>query len=274
MSGRTTAKVLRRRSLAVVDQLSYVPVSRLTFTIMLNVLLSQQWLLAGLRPAADYMIARTAPVVPGVRVKRVSAPVRGEWVRAPEADDAAGVVLVLHGSGYLICSARTHRGFASHLSENSGMPHTTRRRNHHQHRVDWGRRRPSGRCDMLHHQVRSRGPDLRAARGTSPAQHPRLRNRSGRRAYRVVRRPPALCSGGERRFGRARRHRCGCGRDRPEPPGNVLCAAQASIGVPDGAIHPGTSAPIPDQSHPGRPGVPRNGSSHPGCLSRPRYRRR
>jgi hypothetical protein len=47
MSGRTTAKVLRRRSLAVVDQLSYVPVSRLTFTIMLNVLLSQQWLLAG-----------------------------------------------------------------------------------------------------------------------------------------------------------------------------------------------------------------------------------
>ena len=46
----------------------------------------------------------------------------GEWVWAPEADDAAGVVLVLHGSGYLICSARTHRGFASHLSEYSGMP--------------------------------------------------------------------------------------------------------------------------------------------------------
>ena len=32
------------------------------------------------------------------------------------------MVLVLHGSGYLICSARTHRGFASHLSEYSGMP--------------------------------------------------------------------------------------------------------------------------------------------------------
>jgi acetyl esterase/lipase len=29
---------------------------------------------------------------------------------------------VLHGSGYLICSARTNRGFASHLSEYSGMP--------------------------------------------------------------------------------------------------------------------------------------------------------
>ena len=56
---------------------------------------------------------------------QVSAPVRGEWVWAPEAQDtvaAAGVVLVLHGSGYLICSSRTHRGFASHLSEYSGMP--------------------------------------------------------------------------------------------------------------------------------------------------------
>jgi monoterpene epsilon-lactone hydrolase len=122
MNAATTAKVLRRRSLAVVDQLSYVPIARLTFNIMLNVLVSQQWLFAGVRPAADYLIARTTSVVPGVRVKRVSAPVRGEWVRAPEADDAAGVVLVLHGSGYLICSARTHRGFASHLSEYSGMP--------------------------------------------------------------------------------------------------------------------------------------------------------
>src|ERR1700730_11391985 len=122
MNAATTAKVLRRRSLAVVDQLSYVPIARLTFNIMLNVLVSQQWLFAGVRPAADYLIARTTSVVPGVRVKRVSAPGRGEWVRAPEADDAAGVVLVLHGSGYPICSARTHRGFASHLSEYSGMP--------------------------------------------------------------------------------------------------------------------------------------------------------
>jgi epsilon-lactone hydrolase len=122
MNARATAKTLRRSSIAALDRLTYVPFSRLTFNIMLDVLVSQQWLFAGLRPAADYVIARTTPVVPGVRVKRVSAPVRGEWVWAPEADDAAGVVLVLHGSGYLICSARTHRGFASHLSEYSGMP--------------------------------------------------------------------------------------------------------------------------------------------------------
>ena len=122
MSARATAKGLRRGALAVVDRLSYVPISRLGFNMMLNVLVSQRWLLAALRPAADYVIARTAPVVPDIRVKLVAAPVSGEWVWAPEADDAAGVVLVLHGSGYLICSARTHRGFASHLSEYSGMP--------------------------------------------------------------------------------------------------------------------------------------------------------
>jgi len=125
MNARSTAEVLRRRSLAVVDQLSYVPVSRLTLNLMLNVLVSQPWLLAGLRPAADRLIAGTSRAVPGVRVKLVSAPVRGEWIWAPEAQDAAaaaGVVLVLHGSGYLICSARTHRGFASYLSEYSGMP--------------------------------------------------------------------------------------------------------------------------------------------------------
>jgi monoterpene epsilon-lactone hydrolase len=125
MKASSRAKVLRRRTLTMVERLTYVPVSRLSLNIMLNVLVSQQWLLTGLRPAADYLIAHTAPVVPGVRVKQVSTPVRGEWVWGREAQEtgaAAGVVLVLHGSGYLICSSRTHRGFASHLSEYSGMP--------------------------------------------------------------------------------------------------------------------------------------------------------
>ena len=68
MSARTTAKALRRRSLTLVDQLTYIPLSRFTFNIMLDVLVSQQWLFAGLRPTADYVIARTAPAVPGVAV--------------------------------------------------------------------------------------------------------------------------------------------------------------------------------------------------------------
>ncbi|OZF26102.1 alpha/beta hydrolase [Rhodococcus sp. 14-2483-1-2] len=54
----------------------------------------------------------------------------GEWVDAagvngvdenmPRTDSAA--VLYLHGSAYAICSARTHRGLASRLSRESGVP--------------------------------------------------------------------------------------------------------------------------------------------------------
>ena len=83
MKASSTAKVLRRRTITLVDRVTFVPVSRLTLNVMLNVLVSQQWLLTGLRPAADYLIAHTAPVVPGVRVKHVSTPVRGEWAWAP-----------------------------------------------------------------------------------------------------------------------------------------------------------------------------------------------
>lgn len=122
MSTRLAAKTLRRSAVGLMDAMSYLPLARLSFNLMLKVLLSNPQLLAGIRPAADYAIARTAPVVPGIRIEPVSAPVRGEWVWSPGADAGVGVVLVLHGSGYLICSSRTHRGFASHLSEYSGMP--------------------------------------------------------------------------------------------------------------------------------------------------------
>jgi acetyl esterase/lipase len=43
-------------------------------------------------------------------------------VRAPSVDEGAGAVLLLHGSGYVGCSPRTHRGFASYLSLDSGLP--------------------------------------------------------------------------------------------------------------------------------------------------------
>lgn len=48
--------------------------------------------------------------------------VRGEWVRGPGVAEDAGAVLFFHGSGYAVCSTRTHRGLASHLSDRSGVP--------------------------------------------------------------------------------------------------------------------------------------------------------
>jgi monoterpene epsilon-lactone hydrolase len=122
MSARGTAKGLQRRSIAALDGLSYLPFARVSFNLMLNGLLARQSMLARLRPFADYAVARTSPALPGTLVRPGPPGIPGEWVCPPGVDSDLGVVLVLHGSGYLICSARTHRGFASRVSKYSGMP--------------------------------------------------------------------------------------------------------------------------------------------------------
>ena len=116
------ARAVRRTSVAMTDKHTYQPLARVVHNAGLNQLLSNPGLLSRIRPAADWAVTWASAVVPGTQVEKVRARVRGDWVRAPDATDGAGVVLVLHGSGYLICSARTHRGFASHLSRYSGMP--------------------------------------------------------------------------------------------------------------------------------------------------------
>ncbi|WP_317451401.1 alpha/beta hydrolase [Gordonia jinghuaiqii] len=45
----------------------------------------------------------------------------GEWVSAG-VTASNRVVLYLHGSAYAICSARSHRGLASRLSRETGLP--------------------------------------------------------------------------------------------------------------------------------------------------------
>ncbi|MEC3977438.1 alpha/beta hydrolase [Amycolatopsis sp. H20-H5] len=96
--------------------------------------------LAGVLPAnrAGVVVSRRVvaislaifgPPLRGSRVERVDqlvSPdlrVRGEWVRGPSGttDDDA-VILYLHGSGYAICSSRTHRGLTTRLSALTGLP--------------------------------------------------------------------------------------------------------------------------------------------------------
>ena len=78
-------------------------------------------------------LAALGPVLRGTRVEAVrptpradaTAPqVRGEWVRASSAAGATppAVVLYLHGSGFAICSARTHRGITSRVAALTGLP--------------------------------------------------------------------------------------------------------------------------------------------------------
>lgn len=73
-------------------------------------------------------LAVFGPGLPGSRVVRVLRPAgngptpRGEWVRGPGAEREDAVILYIHGSAYTICSARTHRGITTRLSQRTGLP--------------------------------------------------------------------------------------------------------------------------------------------------------
>ena len=73
-------------------------------------------------------LAVLGPGLSGSQIVRVDRPtrqgpsVRGEWVRAPRARRDDAVILYVHGSAYAICSARTHRGITTRLSQATGLP--------------------------------------------------------------------------------------------------------------------------------------------------------
>lgn len=48
--------------------------------------------------------------------------VRGEWVLGPGVEFGTRAGYYIHGSAYVICSARTHRKLVAQLSEATGMP--------------------------------------------------------------------------------------------------------------------------------------------------------
>lgn len=72
-------------------------------------------------------LALGSPLARDAVIERVEATdaagpiIRGEWVRTGACrEDAA--VLYIHGSGYVVCSRRTHRGLTSRISEEAGIP--------------------------------------------------------------------------------------------------------------------------------------------------------
>ncbi|AEV76125.1 esterase/lipase [Mycolicibacterium rhodesiae NBB3] len=113
------------RSVPVIGRSASSRASGAGFSALLGFAVSNPSLLVRLRPSLDAAIARMSPVVPGTEVVPARLPLGGEWVRGPGVPvpvrGEGPVILVLHGSGYVACSARTHRGFASHLSAHSGI---------------------------------------------------------------------------------------------------------------------------------------------------------
>lgn len=59
---------------------------------------------------------------PPLKGSRIEPGIRGEWVRGSEIGDSDAVVLYIHGSGYALCSAQTHRGLTTRVSAGTGLP--------------------------------------------------------------------------------------------------------------------------------------------------------
>ena len=72
-------------------------------------------------------LALFSPRLRGTRIiavdeRRVTGErVKGEWVRAGTTTRDDAVILYIHGSGFVICSPRTHRGITSRLSADTGL---------------------------------------------------------------------------------------------------------------------------------------------------------
>ncbi|PPJ30915.1 alpha/beta hydrolase [Nocardia nova] len=79
--------------------------------------------IAAARGLVASIMAICGPVLPGTCVTQVrSGSLRGEWVRAAGVGHGHRALYYVHGSGSVICSARTHRGLASRLSRATGLP--------------------------------------------------------------------------------------------------------------------------------------------------------
>ncbi|MFT3901462.1 MAG: alpha/beta hydrolase [Gordonia sp. (in: high G+C Gram-positive bacteria)] len=87
--------------------------------------LGNRQILSAMRPLVNRTINVASPVPSGTRTENVrataaSGQVRGEWVWGPGVGQRrvadTPVIYYLHGSGYVICNPRTHRGLVSRLS--------------------------------------------------------------------------------------------------------------------------------------------------------------
>lgn len=92
---------------------------------------SRARMLTAMRPSVNRALVSMSPVPSGTRVHSVrssmpTGSVRGEWVTGSWVRAGARaeqrIIYYLHGSGYVVCSARTHRGVVARLSRRTGLP--------------------------------------------------------------------------------------------------------------------------------------------------------
>ncbi|MUM19756.1 alpha/beta hydrolase fold domain-containing protein [Mycobacterium sp. CBMA271] len=69
------------------------------------------------------VMAAGSPMPADIRIARIrERDVRGEWVHTANGDPEGPIIFYIHGSGYVVCSPRTHRRLVARLSEAVGLP--------------------------------------------------------------------------------------------------------------------------------------------------------
>src|ERR1700722_6341499 len=87
----------------------------------------QAWGLWASRRIIASIMDAFGPSLAGTRIEHIDVHhdgrrVVGEWVRAPVVPTRAGAIYFVHGSGFALCSPRTHRRLTSWLSRLTGLP--------------------------------------------------------------------------------------------------------------------------------------------------------
>jgi len=87
----------------------------------------QAWGLWLSRRIVSVIMDAFGPSLGGTRIEPVDVHhhgrrVVGEWVRSPGVPTRAGAIYFVHGSGFALCSPRTHRRLTSWLSRLTGLP--------------------------------------------------------------------------------------------------------------------------------------------------------
>jgi len=78
---------------------------------------------AAARSVVAGTMAAGSPMPDDVRISRVrERDLRGEWVHTANSDPDGPILFYIHGSGYVVCSPRTHRRLVARLSRATGLP--------------------------------------------------------------------------------------------------------------------------------------------------------
>jgi acetyl esterase/lipase len=112
---------LRSRGAALVSALTLRQISAVLPPEQAWGLWLSRRIVAGIMDAFGPSLAGTS-VEPIDAVQSDGRRVVGEWVRAPGVPARPGAIYFVHGSGYALCSPRTHRRLTAWLSRLTGLP--------------------------------------------------------------------------------------------------------------------------------------------------------